>query len=256
MRVFAISDLHVDHARNARWLSNLSAADYTEDVLVLAGDVADTLPLLEWGLKSLAARFKQVLFVPGNHDVWVLRESGERQSLGKFKRVCAVAESSGISMKPFHCGPLSIVPLFGWYDYSFGPPNERLHDVWLDFEACAWPEHFGLDDITSYFLELNRGALQTRNRTVISFSHFLPRIDVMPSYIPPGKRLLYPVLGTALLEEHIRQLRPWIHVYGHSHVNQQIVLDGIAYVNNAFGYPSETWTTKSLMRVTEVEPGS
>jgi hypothetical protein len=78
----------------------------------------------------------------------------------------------------------------------------------------------------------------------------------MPSFIPASKRILYPVLGTALLEQHIRQLRPWVHVYGHSHVNQQIELDGISYLNNAFGYPSETWTHKSLVRIMEVESAS
>ena len=144
MRVFAISDLHVDHAPNARWLSNLSASEYTEDVLMLAGDVADTLHLLQWALKTLAGKFKQVLFVPGNHDIWVLRERNERESLAKFRSVCAVADDYHVSMRPFHYGKLSIVPLFGWYDYSFGVPHEQLQEVWLDFEACIWPEKFGV----------------------------------------------------------------------------------------------------------------
>jgi predicted phosphodiesterase len=256
MRVFATSDLHIDYSINARWVSSLSATDYTEDILVLAGDVADTLPLLAWGLKSLAGKFRQVLFVPGNHDIWVMREPNQQKSLDKFRTVCGVAEDCGVSMRPFHCGTLSIVPLLAWYDYSFGSPQEELHRMWLDYDACAWPESFEVGDITAFFLELNRPVLGTHNRSVISFSHFLPRIDVMPSFIPESKRILYPVLGTSRLEQHVRQLQPWMHVYGHSHVNQQVVLDGIAYLNNAFGYPSETWTSKSLVQLTELDMDS
>jgi predicted phosphodiesterase len=42
------------------------------------------------------------------------------------------------------------------------------------------------------------------------------------------------------LEQQIRLLRSDIHVYGHSHVNRRIEIGGITYINNAFGYPSET----------------
>jgi predicted phosphodiesterase len=37
----------------------------------------------------------------------------------------------------------------------------------------------------------------------------------------------------------VSQLNPDIHIYGHSHVNRNIEVDDICYVNNAFAYPSE-----------------
>jgi hypothetical protein len=33
MRVFAVSDVHVDHDLNAKWIANVSTADYLDDVL-------------------------------------------------------------------------------------------------------------------------------------------------------------------------------------------------------------------------------
>ena len=250
MRIFAVSDLHIEYKCNALWASNLSSTDYRNDLLIFGGDVADTLVKLEWGLKTLAHKFKQVLFVPGNHDLWVLREKETLDSLEKFRRIRAIAENCNVSTKPFHHGPVSIIPLLGWYDYSFGQPRKELHSIWRDFEACRWPNNFGLHDITSYFLELNESSLQIRNQTVISFSHFLPRIDIMPSFIPHEKRILYPALGTTLLEQQIRRLHSSLHVYGHTHVNQQVVKEGVCYINNAFGYPSETRiTAKKLVRI-------
>ena len=61
----------------------------------------------------------------------------------------------------------------------------------------------------------------------------------MPSYIPFAKMVLYPVLGTTLLEKQIRRLGSNIHIYGHTHVNANVVKDNIRYINNAFGYPYE-----------------
>ena len=50
----------------------------------------------------------------------------------------------------------------------------------------------------------------------------------------------------------MRGLHPRIHVYGHSHVNRHVTIDGISYINNAFGYPSESWIkSKGLMCVHE-----
>jgi len=70
----------------------------------------------------------------------------------------------------------------------------------------------------------------------------------MPNFIPDQYRVLYPVLGSALIDKQIRQLRSKIHVYGHSHMNRNVDIDGVTYINNAFGYPDEVRiTTKKLL---------
>ena len=73
MRVFAISDLHLDYEKNAAWFYSLSGEDYKNDLLILAGDISDNIKLLEMCFNQLANQFKQVIFVPGNHDLWVIR---------------------------------------------------------------------------------------------------------------------------------------------------------------------------------------
>jgi Icc-related predicted phosphoesterase len=240
MRVFAISDLHVDYAANAKWVAGLSTSQYRDDIAIVAGDVSDSLQRLEWALKAMAARFKKVLYVPGNHELWVIRDNQSKTSLAKFEQVCAVAEQAGVSMRRFSHNGLSIVPLLGWYDYSFGQPSKELNDSWMDYHACRWPSHFAARDVAAYFEELNDMTETVGNEHVITFSHFLPRIDVMPESIPEKKRFLYPVLGATRLDEQVRKLKPKMHVYGHSHVNRRVQIDGVTYVNNAFGYPHET----------------
>lgn len=252
MKIFAISDIHIDFRPNRRWLHELSLADYRDDILILAGDVSDRLPLLIEGFEALKRRFREVLFVPGNHDLWVRRERGVN-SLERFQQLQQIAQDYGIHTQPWHKGEVSIIPLLGWYDYSFGPPSEELQRIWADYSACKWPDSYDDRTITAYFVTMNEAVLSIRNQTVISFSHFLPRIDVMPGFIPARRKMLYPIFGSALLEQQIRMLNPRIHIYGHSHLNRQVVKGKIRYVNNAYGYPSEGHiTAKQLLQVLEV----
>jgi predicted phosphodiesterase len=245
MRIFAISDIHVDYPANAKWLASLSLVDYRDDLLVLAGDVAHSSSLLQWGFSILAARFKTVLFVPGNHDLWVLDEDKGRTSLEKFDDVLRIARLNGISVEEFNSGTLSILPLFGWYDYSFGEPSEELKSSWMDYYACRWPADIGAVQIAAHFAGLNAGHLERARslidcRKIITFSHFLPRVDLMPSGVSRSVRELYPVLGSTLIEKQLRLLKSNVHVYGHSHFNRSVVLNCVLYINNAFGYPYET----------------
>ncbi len=247
MRVFAVSDLHADYAENLNWVRGLSRADYRDDVLLLAGDVSDLPHCLEEVFQQLTVRFATVMFVPGNHELWVLR-CRTRTSLEKLEMVQSLAKAHRVLIGPYRRDGVLFVPLLGWYDYSFGTPGESLLEAWMDFHACVWPEGFDESSLTRYFLSLNRMPTAGPGDVVISFSHFLPRLDVLPGYIPASRRYLHPVLGTKLLEEQIRSLRSSIHVYGHSHVNQSVRIDGTLYVNNARGYPSESYMTFGALR--------
>ena len=258
MRVFAISDIHIDFRENYQWLHNLSREDYQNDIMILAGDVVSKITELFKVFIYLNKIFKEVLFVPGNHDLWIGINS-EKNSIEKFDLIRKIAVETGIIMNLKKYDSLTIVPLFGWYDFSFKKPSKELREKWGDFSECAWPNGFDEVKITNYFVNMNKEAvnmnneaMNIKNRYIISFSHFMPRIDLMPIFIPYSKRELYPVLGTFQLEKQIRQLDSNIHIYGHSHVNRNISKNGIRYINNAFGYPHETIiTAKKLICVYE-----
>ena len=90
-------------------------------------------------------------------------------------------------------------------------------------------------------------------RRTITFSHFLPRIDLVPLYVPRKHRALDPVLGSVRIEEQLRRFAPEIHVYGHSHINRSVRIGGVRYVNNAFGYPQESAiAAKRLLCIDEI----
>jgi predicted phosphodiesterase len=247
MRFFALSDIHVDYPENMQWVKDIDAKYYQQDILILAGDVTDDLGLLSWVFDSLKAKFSDVLFVPGNHELW-LREEDVDCSLEKFTVIERLCLSHGIKTDVTHYDQVSVVPLYSWYDYSFGEPDRHLLRGWRDFRACRWPAALGdMAAVSNHFLSLNGPRLQTANETVISFSHFLPRIDVMPAQIPNKRRVVYPVLGSTALGDQIATLAPDIHIYGHSHVNRSIKLGATRFVNNAFAYPAEERIARKQM---------
>ena len=238
MKVFALSDVHVDYPENKKWLFELSQFDYREDVLILAGDLTDNLLLLKECFRSVQGKFKSVLYLPGNHELWI-RAHDTGNSIDKFHRICELAVSEGLHVTPQRFGALTIVPLFSWFDFSFGTPNTKLRDHWMDFRMCSWPKAFDEREVCRYFHALNVEHLAIKNETVISFSHFLPRIDLMPMGIPESIKYIFPVLGSSALESQIRQLSPSVHIYGHSHLNRNKKMDSTTYINNAYGYPNE-----------------
>jgi len=238
-RVFAVSDIHVDYEANAKWVRQLSRFDFRNDLLILAGDVTHKLAELATALSALAARFAKVLFVPGNHDLWVLGDESRQTSLQKFADIAGMVEESGATMRPHWHGDVLIAPLFGWYDNTFGEPTDELRKTWMDFHACRWPDGYGPEDAAIHFTRLNQQVSSRGASRVITFSHFVPRLDLVPAYVPRKHRLLDPVLGSTRLEQQLRQLNSDTHVYGHSHINRSVRIDGVNYVNNAFGYPGE-----------------
>lgn len=253
MRIFALSDIHVDYEPNMTWVKDLSRFDFVDDLLILAGDVSHKRQLLDQCLSAVVRRFRHVLFVPGNHDLWVLGEPPGMDSLEKFEIVQKIAIECGANVKAIRLGQLLVVPLLGWYDYSFGKPEKALRHAWTDFRACRWPAGYDAAEVASHFARMNSVPPLDGTSTRITVSHFLPRIDLIPAFVHSRHRILDPVLGSTRLEEQLRKLDPAIHVYGHSHINQSVWLDGIRYVNNAFGYPQETRiTSKQLLCIQDI----
>lgn len=75
LRVFVVSDLHTDYSENMEWVKCLSTTKHKNDVLLVAGDVAETYKNFFLTMSLLKDRFEHVLYVPGNHDLWCRQES-------------------------------------------------------------------------------------------------------------------------------------------------------------------------------------
>jgi Calcineurin-like phosphoesterase len=238
MRIFAVSDLHTDFQENMLLVEQLSDASYQRDVLIAAGDISDRLNTLTSTLALLRAKFMKVFYVPGNHELWVRKES--QTSVEKFFRVLALCKTLDIQTSPEKVDAMWIVPLFSWYEPGFDADASGDQDSlsgWADFYLCKWPG--GIEQVCAFFLKMNEARLRPYDGPVISFSHFLPRRDLLP----PVERLRFKglpkVAGCAALDKQIRHLKSCTHVFGHSHISCDRIIDGVRYIQNPLRYPRE-----------------
>lgn len=251
MSIFVVSDLHTDFAENRRRLQQISSISYLNDTLIVAGDIADDLRVIGWTLRILKSRFNQVFYVPGNHELWV--RDGKCDSIEKFHQVLTLCDDIGILTHPDKVREIWIVPLFSWYEPAYdidGDADASSLEGWSDFYFCKWP--IDVQSAADYFLRLNDSRIRKYDGPVITFSHFLPRRELLPTVDKLYFKGLPLVAGTLLLDHQVRNLNSAIHVFGHSHIDFDRVIHGIRYVHHAFDYRSNLAGLKAPLKQIDV----
>lgn len=254
MRIFAISDLHTDFKENWLLVEQLPKSLYQNDVLIVAGDIADGNEIIKRTLSLLRSRFNMVFYTPGNHEMWVRNRGDGFDSIDKLNAILSLCDSLDVQTSPAPAGKFWIVPLFSWYDLEFasGDTDNQSDDIddqlegWADFHFCKWPQE--VQRLSEYFMNLNLPNIKRYDGPVISFSHFLPRIELLPAKEHLIFKGLPKVGGSRLLEKQIRELQSVAHVFGHSHINRDCVIDGVRYLQNALRYPRERPDNELLLK--------
>lgn len=233
MRIWAVSDLHADVPANREALERTPLEGYGCDALIVAGDVADRAAVLRPVLERLASAFHTVFFVPGNHELWVRGEAGD--SLEKLHAVLELCAELGVRTAPAPFAGAWVVPLFSWYDPAFDVAGEGEADElegWSDRYFCRWPAGAGSPAAT--FLRMNLPRLRGYAAPVVTFSHFVPR----PDLLPPVRNLLFRglplVAGDEGIERQLRAVGSRVHVFGHTHIPCDREIDGVRYLQNHF----------------------
>jgi predicted phosphodiesterase len=247
MRIFAVSDLHTDFAENRRRLQQISSTSYLRDVLVVAGDIADDLRVIDWTLRRLRSKFDKVFYVPGNHELWV--RDGENDSVEKFRQVLRLCDEIGIYTQPGRAAKAWILPLFSWYESEYdqeGNADVSTLEGWADFYFCKWP--VGLGAASKYFLSLNESLIKQYDGPVITLSHFLQRRELLPTVEKLSFKGLPLVAGALALDSQIRALNAVVHVFGHSHIDFDQVIEEIRYVQHTFDCPRREGEPKEPLK--------
>jgi 3',5'-cyclic AMP phosphodiesterase CpdA len=259
MKLYAISDLHVGAAENREAVEEL--APHPEDWLIIAGDVGETREDLEFTLRTLTPRFRQLIWVPGNHELWTLPRSPLRGE-AKYRQFVSVCQSHGVLTPedpyprwPGEGPPRVIAPLFLLYDYSFRPDEVREEDavqwaadsgVLCTDEAVLFP-----DPYPSRSAWCAARCEQTRERleaipaecSTILVNHFplrrqharLPRIPRFSIWC-----------GTRKTEDWPQRFRAEIVVTGHLHIPLTFWDDGVRFEEVSLGYPRQWQHRRSI----------
>jgi 3',5'-cyclic AMP phosphodiesterase CpdA len=255
-RLFAVSDLHVDHSENRELVQNMRP-ESARDWLIVAGDVADGQDGIEWALRLLADRYERVIWAPGNHELLTYRDDplalrGER----RYQHLVELCRGIGVTTPedPFPLwegdgGPVLLAPLFLLYDYSFGRNVGAT-----DEEAMRRAHEAGVVCVDEYLLHPDpfpsrkawcASRVTATERRLEATNPDLPTVLVnhFPLLVEPTRVLRHPEFaqwcGTVATADWHTRFRATAVVYGHLHIPRTTWHDGVRFEEVSIGYPRE-----------------
>jgi 3',5'-cyclic AMP phosphodiesterase CpdA len=262
MKLWAISDVHVGHPKNREALAELPS--YGDDWLIVAGDVGETEAHLDFTLSVLSQRFAQLLWVPGNHELWTVPgRDGDARGEAKYQRLVEVCRrhrtltpEDPYPLWTGEGGPHVIAPLFVLYDYSFRP------DTVTEQGAVAWAEEAGLVCTDEHLLHPDpHPSIPAWCAARVAYTEArLDALDrgtplVLVNHFPLDERLaqfrLIPrfSIWCGTKKTHGWHLR-WpvtTVVYGHTHRRRTDWFDGVRFEEVSLGYPRD-WSPEESVQ--------
>lgn len=259
--LFATSDLHSSFSENRRIVDEMRP-ESSDDWLIVAGDVDDTFSKIEKTLSLLRRRYAKVIWTPGNHELWTLRDDPvQLRGAARYQALVRMCGDNGIltpedefTIWPGPNGPVTIVPLFLLYDHSWLAPGtsnkkESLEYAYDTGVVCAdemllhpnpYPDreswcHARLKEAEDRLLVLGPDV-----KTVL--------VGHWPLVRQPTHALRFPEFAqwcgtTRTADWHIR-FRAEVVVYGHLHIPRTTYYDGVRFEEVSIGYPRE-WSKRS-----------
>jgi 3',5'-cyclic AMP phosphodiesterase CpdA len=271
MKLYAISDLHIGYPENLRAVVELEK--HPDDWLIVAGDVGDTPAQIETGLRLLAERFAQLIWVPGNHDLWTV-ENDPSASRGqtRYEELVDLCRRHGV-LTPEDPYPLwqgegprcTLAPMFLLYDYSFRPDDVPASkaiawaletDIYCSDETYLCPDpHPSRQAWCAQRCELTEDRLRqlSPELPVLLINHFPLMRD--QARLPACPRFSI-WCGTRRTEDWHRRFRAIAVVYGHLHIRSTRVRDGVRFEEVSLGYPRHWQPGRGLKPyLREILPG-
>lgn len=256
MALLAVSDLHISYAENHHIVDRIRPTD-DDDWLIVAGDVGEIFADVIDTLSILRSRFRRVIWVPGNHELWTHSADPVRlRGVSRYESLVQACRNSGILTPEDEypvwygaSGPVAVVPLFQLYDYSFCAPGARnkqeslrqAHEAGVvctdELLLSPYPypsrEDWCWDRIA--LTEERLAALDPALRTVL-ISHW-------PLVRKPTEVMWYPEFaqwcGTERTAEWHLRFRAEVVVYGHLHIPRTTYYDGVRFEEVSLGYPRD-----------------
>lgn len=268
MRLYAISDIHLSYKHNREALDALQP--HPDDSLILGGDVGERLEQLREAFEVTTRLFKQVFWVPGNHELYTLpgsraqdNEHLEEELRGEFKyqECLRVANEFGVITPEDEFvkwdgegGPCLVCPIFTLYDYSFRPAEVRREDaldwamqenVYATDEALLHPDPYETRDAWCAQLvsktEARLHDAAARGMPLVIVNHWPLREDLVT--IPSVPRFSLWCGTTKTADWHTR-FNAKVVVTGHLHVRRTDWIDGVRFEEVSWGYPRQWQAVK------------
>lgn len=254
--LLAVSDLHVAYDDNRAIVDRLRPTS-DDDWLIVAGDVGELLDDIEWVLTTLRDRFERVIWVPGNHELWTMKqETRPLRGVARYKHLVEFCRAHGITTPedPYPVwsstdGDVRIAPLFLLYDYTFRAPGkstkaESLEAAYAAGVVCSDEFFLHPDPYESRDAWCAARVTYTEDRlTQVAGELPLVLVNHWPLVREPTRVMTYQEFpqwcGTnSTANWHVR-FGAQLCVYGHLHIPRTTNYDGVRFEEVSIGYPRE-----------------
>lgn len=252
-KLLAISDLHIAYPDNRRYVEELRP-DSDADWLLIAGDVGELFADIEWALRTLRERYAEVVWAPGNHELWTpVGDPVQLRGEARYRALVEMCRGLGVHTPedpfPVWAGAVTVAPLFVLYDYTFRPPGCSTKE-----ESLAKAYAAGVVCTDETFLHPDPWPSRDawcRERVVITERRLAERRPDLPTVLvnhyplvrTPTDVLWYPEFaqwcGTELTADWHTRFDVTTVVYGHLHIPRSTRYDGVPFEEVSLGYPRE-----------------
>jgi len=262
-RIAFISDIHLD--RNGEVVIQAIAQTVQlakAELLVIPGDLSCGSSACLESINKLEAACKlPVYFVPGNHDIWFMREND----------IPATAESyptdSHQELSRLHadkrCLSTHILALdndwkiggsMGWFDYSFGNRQFSVTDFSrMTYERQQWQDklrsRWQMDHpaLALHLLKELQQLLGSELQKTIVVTHVVPHQQFTIPEDYGNWRYFNAFLGSAQYGEYSMSGFAPLHVFGHVHWRGESRIGNTTFMVQSLGYKHE-WKQNDVLQ--------
>lgn len=237
------SDLHVDinGDKSYPWQD-----EKRNDILILNGDTSNSIELTMSVVNDAARHYKHVFFNDGNHEHYNPKSSTDlNMKYFEDNSTENVAYFNGTSKQ---IDSTLFVGACGWYDFTMTDhlSREQQHQLWKEelndsrmIRFHMYPDKLALLQATQIRDIVTDAQDDDTVKEIVIFTHTCP----IREGLYDGPNYLWVRLNGSYGNNHMRMVREAdqnkkikVWHYGHTHIHNDFVQDGIRYVNNARGY--------------------
>lgn len=239
-----ISDLHVLPQDNFSWENRPTSL-----VAIVVGDVSKDRPTVVKCLKEISTRYRQTFYVDGNtehrNNLENVKDSIESldQELSDLENFVYLHNKVVIS------NGIAILGTNGWWDYGFSGESDL--DASFDFvmnsygitrDAATNLLALALQDLAYLCRSVEKLQRHRDVNQIIVVTHTLPRVELVQHDPGIAGTLKINQMGNAGMRAVLdvdteKKITHWL--FGHYHGRVDQAFDGIRYVNNPRGRPSD-----------------
>lgn len=223
-RISIMSDIHVEHHADTG-TAFIESIPTNVDIIVLAGDIC-TYPLIDRTLKKFCDRFKNVVYVLGNHEHYGCSHTNLFQKIDYIRY-----ERDNLTFLNNSKSTVDGIDFVGgtlWFPEDPVAPKQGMPDFKNipKFESWVYEENAECSHNINYFADENSVVVTHHAPSHKSIHDMFKNNILNPFFLSNEEETIY-----------TKQPKLWIH--GHMHTSFDYMIDKTRVICNPLGYPNQ-----------------